>query len=138
MSKLDVDALVREQDRDATLRPPWDPPRVLPPAWLEIERDPTGAKYKAPSMRLMVIVSCGYERDDRAWIHLSARHRDRIPTWQELAYCKTTFLGEREAYQVLPPKSRYVNLHPHVLHLFALLDDNGVALPDFTRGTGSL
>jgi len=46
--------------------------------------------------------------------------------------------GTVEAYQVIPPKARYVNINERVLHVFALLDEAATALPDFTRGTGSL
>jgi hypothetical protein len=65
-------------------------------------------------------------------------HRNRVPSWRELVSVKELFLGDREAYKVLPPKSRYVNIHPNVLHVFALLDEHASALPDFTRGTGGL
>lgn len=90
------------------------------------------------TQRLVVILTCSYEQDDRAWLHLSVSHRSRLPSWREVREAKEIFLGEREAYQVLPPPARYVNLHPNVLHLFALLDKDQVALPDFSRGTRSL
>lgn len=138
LNRVDKAALKREQDRDEANPPPWDAPRVLPPAWVEVERDVTGAKYRSKERNLVAIVSCGQERDGRWWMHLSVSHKNRTPTWQELAWCKEVFFGDREAYQVLPPKERYVNIHPNVLHLFALLESGATALPDFTRGTGSL
>jgi hypothetical protein len=137
LTGIDWVAVDREQARDAANPPPWEPPRVLPPAWCEVERDITGAKYLARSRGLSAIVSCSQEQDGRWWMHLSVSHRNRVPTWQELAWCKDVFIGDREAYQVLPPKARYINIHPNVLHMFALLDGSA-ALPDFTRGTGSL
>ena len=138
MSGVDLDAVDREQKRDAANPVPWEAPRVLPPAWEEVERDVSGAKYIARSRNLVAIVSGAFEQDGRAWLHLSVSHRNRVPTWQELAWCKQVFLGDREAYQVLPPRARYVNIHPTVLHVFALLDESDAALPDFTRGTGSI
>lgn len=142
MTALNLDgvnwnAVRNEQDRDAANPPPWEPPLVLPPAWVEVQRDSSGAKYVARSRSLVAIVSCAEERDGRWWMHLSVSHRSRVPTWQELAWCKEIFLGDREAYQVLPPKERYVNIHPNVLHMFTRLDGDAV-LPDFTRGTGSI
>jgi hypothetical protein len=51
---------------------------------------------------------------------------------------KRIFLGrERQALQVLPRESEYVNVNPHVLHLWSALDRPDW-LPDFTRGTGTL
>lgn len=115
----------------------WEAPRVLPPNWREVSRSPDGTTaYQNHHVR--VILSCSIERDERAWLHLSISTRERIPNWNELGYAKITFLGNREAYQVIPPKERYVNIHSKVLHLFALLNETQAALPDFTRGTGSL
>ncbi len=116
----------------------WEAPRILPPAWIEDSRDQNGARYRSELLSLVAICSGSYEADGRAWLHLSVSHRSREPKWRELVECKELFLGDREAYKVLPPKSRYINIHPHVLHLFALLDPTAAALPDFTRGTGSL
>lgn len=121
--------------------PGWEAPRILPPNWVEIpfSRDPHGgAKYRNAAARLVCILSCGVELDGRAWLHLSMSHAERIPTWGEMRICKEQFLGDREAYSILPPRARYVNLHNNVLHLFALLDEQATALPDFTQGTGSL
>lgn len=117
----------------------WDAPRVLPSGWIERQRLADGASYQNAAMRLRVIISCSRESDGRAWLHLSVSHTLRIPTWGEFRVAKEVFLGDREAYQVMPPKARYVNLMPNVLHLFALLDESApTALPDFSGGTGSI
>lgn len=138
-SGVDWDAVHAEQERDCREpHPTWTAPRVLPPAFEEVQRAPTGAKYRARARNLVAIVSCAKERDGRWWLHLSVSHKSRVPTWDEFRWCKEVFIGDREAYQVLPPKLRYVNIHPYVLHMFALHDDGCTALPDFTRGTGSL
>ena len=51
---------------------------------------------------------------------------------------KNDFIGlDRWAYQVLPPEKDYINDHPCVLHLFALLDGEPV-LPDFSWGIGRI
>lgn len=129
---------VREAQAVVELVPGWKPPVVLPPHWTIVVMEEDGAKYTSRRLGLGAILSCAKELDGRAWLHLSVSHRDRIPTWLELRDCKELFLGDREAYSVLPPKRRYVNIHPHVLHLFALLDQGATALPDFTHGSGSL
>lgn len=131
--------MAAEAQAEAILPDPelWTSPRVLPPAWVEVERQIDGSKYLNHRAHLAAIVSCQRETDGQFWIHLSVSHRDRVPNWQELIETKQVFLGDREAYMVHPPKARYVNLHPHVLHLFARLQGEAV-LPDFTQGTRSL
>jgi hypothetical protein len=116
----------------------WSPPNVLPPRWcVEMVGHDNSCRYINYTQKLLAIVSCSRENDGHFWIHLSVSHRDRQPNWQELAETKAVFLGDREGYTVHPPKRRYVNLHPNVLHVFARLDDSAV-LPDFTKGTGVL
>lgn len=138
LTGVDLDALAREQELDRQNPPPWEAPRTVPSGWVEKERDVGECKYVSRARRLAVILSCSKERDGRWWIHLSVSHRGRVPTWDEVRWCKEVFLGDREAYAVLPPKARYANIHPRTLHLFTLLDPKIAALPDFTRGTGSL
>jgi hypothetical protein len=116
----------------------WRPSTVLPPEWSIVEfNNEYGAKYRNSRRELVAIFSCCRENDGQYWLHLSVSHGRRIPLHDEMRLCKELFLGNREAYAVWPPKERYVNLHPHVLHLFARLDDVPV-LPDFTKGTRSL
>ena len=128
--------------------PGWESPRITIAAktcagwleWREIDRDAHGsARYMNAQRRLLAILSCAMEADGRAWLHLSVSRtaKDRLPSHGEMRLCKELFLGDREAYAVWPPKARYVNL-VEVLHLFALLDETAAALPDFTRGTGSI
>ena len=87
---------------------------------------------------LTVIWSIARELDGRVWLHASMAHTDRIPTWEELRALKDWLIaGDRYAYQVLPPATRYVNLNPHVLHLWAVID-GPEPLPDFLHGGSSL
>ncbi len=70
--------------------------------------------------------------DDELWGHLSTccqKPKPRVPSWDELRWCKEYFLGDRKAIQVLPPRAEYVNVHAHVLHLYAPLERD--PLPDF-------
>ena len=57
------------------------------------------------------------------WEHLSARVKmhsgERVPTWSEMCWLKSLFWDDEECVaQLHPPKSEYVNCHPHVLHLW--------------------
>ena len=68
------------------------------------------------------------------WLHVSVSHRGgRLPTWREMCQVKDTFCGEgRTAYQIHPPVTQHISLHPACLHLWCPLD--GPVTPDFTGG----
>lgn len=138
-STVNYDAIAHEvNNHDARRVAGWAPPEA-PKEWKCVDRDEdnSGAAYDNYPRRLRVILSCSIENDGRAWLHMSVSHRARIPSWGELAIAKEAFLGDIEAIQILPPKARYVNVHPFCLNLYALLDGASVA-PDFTRGTGAI
>jgi hypothetical protein len=47
------------------------------------------------------------------------RARTRIPTWPEMVYVKELCWDPDDCVvQYHPPRSSYVNVHPHVLHLW--------------------
>lgn len=69
---------------------------------------------------LLVLASTDIMEDGSRYLHISCSYPDRLPTWDDLKIVKNIFIGEdREAFQVLPKKEDYVNLHPHCLHLWA-------------------
>lgn len=83
-----------------------------------------------PGWHLMLIAS-----DGEGWEHVSVHayrghgktRQARTPTWREMCFVKDTFWdGEDEVIQFHPPKSQYVNVHPHVLHLWRPI---GVTFP---------
>lgn len=86
--------------------------------------------FRLNGVRLRAIVEVEVHEDE-LWAHLSvsAQSPPRIPSWVELRWAKEHFLGDRRAVQILPPRAEYVNMHPHVLNLFAPLERN--PLPDF-------
>lgn len=91
--------------------------------------------YRKIGDKVTVIVSGSTEADGRRWLHVSVSRPSRLPSWEDLREVKDTFIGrDRKAIQVLPPASEYVNIHPHVLHLWACVDDDG--LPDFRKDGG--
>jgi len=119
-------------------------PRVLPVGWKVAQDTDDGARYLFTARKgkkrvtlMSVVVSGCIEDDGRKWIHLSVAGPGRVPHWSELVDVKELFLGrDSKAIQVIPPRAEYVNIHPHVLHLFVCVDED--VLPDFTSGTGSL
>jgi hypothetical protein len=66
--------------------------------------------------RFQVIAS-----DGLGWEHVSVTYykKSKTPTWDDMCYIKAFFWDEEEmVMQLHPPKSQYVNNHPHVLHLW--------------------
>jgi hypothetical protein len=112
-------------------------PRVVPASWMERWCSvPGGLAYVDMGKQLSLIIT-GEEHDGRRWIHMSMASPSRLPTWAELVDAKEVFLGrETTAVQVIPPRSKYINLHNFCLHLYMCIDE--FPLPDFTRGTKEL
>jgi len=53
------------------------------------------------------------------WEHVSVSRRDRCPLWDEMCQVKDLFWDAGDAViQFHPPRSQYVNYHPHCLHLW--------------------
>ena len=53
------------------------------------------------------------------WEHVSASLENRPPNWAEMCFVKNLFWDEEECVvQYHPPASKYVNCHPHCLHLW--------------------
>jgi len=86
------------------------------------EGDRFGAFYlQLGTVQIIAIASSG--SDEVAWEHVSLRARDykgeRTPTWAEMQRVKELFWDDEECVvQYHPPRSDYVNNHPHVLHLW--------------------
>lgn len=67
-------------------------------------------------IELQVIASTG-----GGWDHVSVapRFKKRCPTWEEMCFIKSLFWDPEEAVvQYHPPRSRYINNHEFVLHLW--------------------
>ena len=84
-----------------------------------------------PGWTLWIIASDGSDSDvpeGHGWEHVSVHCAKeskestktmRTPTWREMCFVKDTFWeAEDVVMQLHPRKSEYVNLHPHVLHLW--------------------
>ena len=67
---------------------------------------------------LLVVMSGGVDQEN-GWEHVSVSANKRPPTWDEMCFVKNIFWDEEEmVVQFHPPKSEYVNFHPHCLHLW--------------------
>lgn len=99
-------------------------------ALLEIYRTthPTGGLSPAGSMwgyfvvphgrEVLRVISSGSE-NEFGWEHVSVSLAHRIPTWEEMCLVKQLFWKDEETVlQFHPKRSRYVNRHEHVLHLW--------------------
>lgn len=82
---------------------------------------------KLPDSRLTfaVIASNG-----DGWEHVSVSTTERCPRWNEMQAIKELFFHDHEAVmQLHPPKSDYINNHPHCLHLWRPIDQT-IPMPD--------
>ncbi len=112
--------------------------RQLPKGWRLVRGGhdlDDGAHYYHRDRGLAVIESFAVEEDGRCWHHVSASFASRTPTWEEMCLVHRLFIGEDvAAYQLHLPRSRWISIHPHCLHLWACLDAPHGVLPDFARG----
>lgn len=108
-----------------------------PPGWRRLNASLDGASFRVPGGS--VVIASAEVIDGERWAHLSRSHQSRLPTWSELVEMRDILLGpEVEAYQVVPPVGRYVNIHPRVLHLWSSLDRPAGVLPRFDGVVGGI
>jgi len=66
------------------------------------------------SRRVFVIAS-----DGQGWKHVSVSTPDTTPTWEQMCEIKDIFWDAEDCVaQFHPPRSVYVDMHPHCLHLW--------------------
>ncbi len=105
--------------------------RAIPQGWTAGKLDETTWWYQSQVLGLLVLESADriYE-DGKRWHHVSVSREHQLPSWEDLGMVKRVFMGhEVTALQVLPPVSRYVNIHNFCLHLWRCLD--GDVTPQF-------
>lgn len=107
----------------------------IPGEWQLLEIRLDGYMFKRK--QITVIISGSIELDNKRWIHLSIAHPKRMPKWSELVELRDIFLGsDKLCIQVLPAKSKHVNIHKFCLHIWHCVDGN--LLPDFTQGMNTI
>ncbi len=103
---------------------------------------PYGAFFvQGPCGEELKIIASGADADDKmsaGWEHVSVSTRRRPPNWQEMCFVKDLFWEETECViQFHPPRSEYVNNHPHCLHLWGRADGNIPTPPSILVGIKS-
>jgi len=79
--------------------------------------------------KLKIISGEAGDSISEGWEHVSVSTRRRCPNWIEMCFVKDLFWTDDECViQFHPPRSEYVNNHPHCLHLWRPVD-NHVRLP---------
>lgn len=117
--------------------------RYLPRGWMRdtsstgsmngMPEAPAGLSDSArhPSLSGLLVVESIESYGDERWHHGGVSRPDRLPSWEDIKLVRRLFIWtDREAHQVLPPDSEYVNRHPFVLHLWRPLDRLRV-VPEF-------
>jgi len=75
------------------------------------------------SAHVQQLPSCGVART-----HMTEERR--TPTWAEMCFVKDLFFDPEETVMQLHPKaSKYINCHPHVLHLWRC-HNRSIPMPD--------
>ena len=77
--------------------------------------------FQSATGAVIRIISSGPSsyKGSEGWEHVSVSLEHRIPAWDEMCQVKRMFWDDDEAVlQFHPPKSDYINNHPHVLHLW--------------------
>jgi hypothetical protein len=64
---------------------------------------------------------CGGNESDVRW-HVSISHPERVPSWQELVEAAHSCRPGICFSIGVPPRSWWMNVHPHVLHLWETRD----------------
>jgi hypothetical protein len=109
------DAAWEERTRD-TLRKAGMAEADLPTAHVE------------PDAQLYALVAREtWEGESEPRWHISIQRRGRIPSWSEVARAAHELRPGVGFVVSIPPKSLWMNLHPHVLHLQEVRDPGLVA-----------
>jgi hypothetical protein len=91
--------------------------RLLPKGGVEPPRE-----FVHPEGLIALRTRDEIEPDDWRW-HISLRHKERVPTWDELARAGHELRPGVCFCIGVPPRSWWMNLHENVLHLYELKDE---------------
>lgn len=88
---------------------------------------------------LKVIASSGDPQSGVDWEHVSVSLENRCPNWPEMCFIKDLFWDQEEVVmQLHPAKSKWINNHPHCLHLWKPKSANIPLPPEITVGRRDL
>lgn len=99
----------------------WSPPQ---------EFGPDGWSMRGSDDSSSIIITCA-NHEGTEYLHASIAREERLPSYADLVHLHAAVWGTTGwSYQVFPPHSEHVNIHPHALHLWGRLDGEAV-LPKF-------
>lgn len=88
---------------------------------------------------LQIIASSGDPELGIEWEHVSVSLSNRPPNWEEMCFVKGLFWDDEETVmQLHPPRSKWINNHPHCLHLWKPKNQEIPLPPDVTVGVKEL
>jgi hypothetical protein len=104
-----------------------------PPEWVKMWEERHSGEVPVPRVfqhndgRTALLGWEPYAKDDWRW-HISVRHGDpgvdgRIPSWEELVNTAHELRPGVCFVIGIPPRSFWMNVHPHVLHLVQTKDE---------------
>lgn len=89
-----------------------------------VQKTPDGGQawvYRVTERKPMAVVFS----NGMGWDHVSVSYANKTPSWDDMCYIKDLFFDPEECVvQFHPPKSEYVNCHPHCLHLWKQQSSN--------------
>lgn len=92
--------------------------------------------WDQPQWGLRIMHSVARELDDQAWAHVSVSRRDlAFPSWAEVRDAQWLLYPGRAGVIVVAAQDKHVNQR-EVAHVWCCLTRD--AVPDFTRGMGSI
>ena len=119
--------------------------RIRRGEWASSPRDPFGMFILPPTVRrresIKIIATDGLDPDSKLepWEHVSVSLATRCPTWDEMCLVKSLFWDDEDCVmQLHPPRSQWINNHPHCLHLWRPIGREIPLPPGITVGIAGL
>jgi hypothetical protein len=109
--------------------------RLMLAGWEQMQEGADGLGCWDGPNGMRLIQSSATELDGHEWSHVSVSQRGRMPTWEQVRDVFWLIHPGEYGYIVIAPSEKHVNI-ANVAHAWCRLD--GPALPDFTRGLGTI
>lgn len=96
-------------------------------SWIIAAADLTNGQARLPGPFRELTVQFS---DGLGWEHVSVSTTGRTPNWDEMCFVKAMFWDDEDCVmQLHPPRSVYVNVHRHCLHLWRPNDGSVIPQP---------
>lgn len=94
-----------------------------PKGYFTVQKRADGCAYKSP--KGLMVISSIEKKDNDLWLHVSYSYPNKTPTHADTCKVRKDFIGEDiYCYAIFPPEDKYVNIHPHCLHLWACITND--------------